>query len=263
MDSKSSARDAYQSGDLTSALSLAVSAVKENPSDETSRIFLAEVCCVVGDLERADKQLQTLLTLSPELAITASNWRQLIRAAYSRKSVYEEGETPTLIGPATPAIELALSQLIALRGNDEQTLQASTQTTAELELSTGLTINGEKLELQRDLDDINAQVFEFLGSNGKYFWVDFSQIERIEFSAPERPLDLLWRKCSISTKAGSDGVVFMPTIYPTTSDDPLQLMGRQTAWQTHSGLELGNGLREFLVGEEAVSILDIKLIERA
>lgn len=254
-------QQAYQSGNLSQALTLAMEVVKQNPSDVGARVFFAELCCIVGDLERADKQLQTLLTLSPELALTASNWRQLIRAAYSRNGVYREGETPTLIAPATPAIELALSQLVALRDGDETAIQAGIGKSEQLAAS-NVIVNGKQASDIRDLDDVQTTVFEFFGTNGNYFWIDINQIEHLQFETPERPLDLLWRKCSLTVTSGSEGVVFMPAIYPNTTDDSQQLLGRSTDWKNHLGLELGLGLREFWVDDEVINIMDLNTLTR-
>lgn len=262
MDSDMTAHEAFQQGDLTTALTLAADAVKAKPSNAASRIFLAELCCIVGDLERADKQLQTLITLDPESALIASNWRQLIRAAYARNAVFNDSEVPTLIGPATPAIEIALKQLVAVREGDDTAAPALLEQAQAAVLTSDLLINNQPVEVFRDLDDINAQVFEFLGTNGNYFWIDVRQIKNLEFAAPERPLDLLWRKCTIATDSGSDGVVFMPSIYPRTQDDSRQLLGRHTDWQDCNGFELGLGLREFLVDDEVMSVLDLQTIAR-
>ncbi|BFM08566.1 type VI secretion system accessory protein TagJ [Halioxenophilus aromaticivorans] len=255
-------KQAYQDGDLSQAMTLAAEVVKQNPSDVTARVFFAELCCIVGDLERADKQLQTLITLAPELVLTASNWRQLIRAAYARNSVYQEGATPTLVAPPSPDVERALHQLVALHNNFLET-----ETTDSDENSSPanvvFTVNQSSTAALRDLDDLNADILEFLGTNGNYFWVELSQIESLHLETPERPLDLLWRKCRLITNGGSDGVVFMPTIYPNTSDDTQQLLGRSTDWVNRNGLELGLGLREFLVGDEVLSIMDLKSLVRA
>ena len=256
-------QQAYKAGDLSQAMTLAIETVKHNPSDIGARVFFAELCCIVGDLERADKQLQTLLTLAPELGLTASNWRQLIRAAFARTAVYREGATPTLVSPATPAIELALANLLAIRDNQTAPIGDNTGAADQPQMVANLQVNGKPVQIMRDLDDINATVLEFLGSNGNYFWVDLNQVESLTFEPPQRPLDLLWRKCNLTIASGSDGVVFMPTIYPHTLDDSQQLLGKSTAWHNRSGLELGLGLREFLVDDDILSVMEIDSITQS
>jgi len=255
--------EAYKAGNLALALSLSAQEVKQKPKDVAARVLFAELCCIAGDLERADKQLQTLLTLSPELAFTTSNWRQLIRAAYSRANVYHEGEVPTLIAEVTPAIEVALAQLVALRSNDKSAMDETLNQSVNTPSATHFAINGAVCFEFRDLDDVNANILEFLGTNGKYFWVDLCQVESITFEKPQRPLDLLWRKCNLTISNGSDGVVFMPTVYPFTQEDPECLLGRSTAWQNQLGCELGSGLREFLVNDDVLSVMELESIARA
>ena len=43
----------------------------------------------------------------------------------------------------------------------------------------------------RDLDDNTAEVLEVLTQNGKYYWIEMRRVQAIEFTVPERPLDLV------------------------------------------------------------------------
>ena len=72
----------------------------------------------------------------------------------------------------------------------------------------------------RDIDDLTASFFEVLTSTGKYYWIPMERVEMIEFHAPERPRDLLWRRAHMVVRGGPDGEVFLPALYAGSHADP-------------------------------------------
>jgi len=251
----------YKQGMLTEAISELGSELSFKPNDAIKRAFLAELLCITGDLERADAQLDVLMTLEPEKALTIGIWRQLIRAAVTRKEVFEDGRSPDVVDDPTSRIKTLLSTHVSLRDDDTK---AVTQQTIELENSRepcSAMVNGNAVEDIRDLDDLSAGILEVMATNGMYYWVDFSQISSLEFATPERPLDLLWRKASIVLHKGTEGEVFIPAVYATPTDDNEALLGRKTEWLETGGLVRGIGQRNFLAGDEVLSLMDIETIE--
>src|SRR5262249_12923833 len=113
----------------------------------------------------------------------------------------------------------------------------------------------------RDLDDLTSCVIEALTTNGQYYWVPLARVESLEFREPGRPRDLLWRRTRLVMRDGPDIEVFCPVLYPGSSaesDDPIRL-GRATDWRGGDGSPVrGVGQRTFLVGDEAVPILEIQ-----
>lgn len=256
------AKEYYLEGNLTKAVEQITEEVKNAPSSAAKRAFLVELLCFNGEWERADKQLNALLSLDEKSALTVGTWRQLIRAAQARDDVYNDGAIPEVIELPTERIELALKLQLAERENDQKQCDKLLNAINSLETKNEYSINNTVVSDWRDLDDLNSGILELLGTNGKYFWVDFDQVESIEFDEPTRPLDLLWRKAAIALKSGTAGEVFVPAIYPSqkTEDDLLKL-GRKTDWIEKGSLVKGEGLRTWLVGDDAVSLMDIKNIE--
>jgi type VI secretion system protein ImpE len=119
------------------------------------------------------------------------------------------------------------------------------------------TLNDKPCQGLRDADDLFAGMFEAF-AHGKYFWVPFEQVESIAMKAPRFPRDILWVPARLETK-DSAGDVFLPALYPNShlaQDDQLRL-GRSTDWSSdNNGPTLGVGLRLFLVGEDAVNLLE-------
>jgi len=251
----------YQKGMLSEAISELGNELSSKPNDAVKRAFLAELLCITGDLERADAQLDVLATLEPDKALTIGTWRQLIRAAKTRKEVYESGRSPDVVDEPTSRIKTLLSTQISLRENDTKSVESLT-----LDLENGrepcaAIVNGKNVDDLRDLDDLCAGVLEVMATNGMYYWVDFSQISLLEFEPPERALDLLWRKATIVLHKGTEGEVFIPSIYATPTEDSEALLGRKTDWIETGGLVRGIGQRNLLAGDQVLSILDIENIE--
>ncbi len=185
-------------GKLSEAISATNEAVKSAPKDLQHRWFLAELLVIAGDLDRADKQLDTLLTLDPRTAVAATPIRQLIRAEAARRQFFDEGRVPEFLDGIHEAAKVRLEAFVALRAGDKS-LAGSLVEKAEVarpSLSGKITLQGSQSSFEdiRDLDDITADVFEVLTYTGKYYWIEMSRVQLIEFVAPERPLDLIWRK---------------------------------------------------------------------
>ena len=121
--------------------------------------------------------------------------------------------------------------------------------------------DGQPFNDLRDIDDLTAPFLEVLTSNGKYYWIPIERVELIEFRAPERPRDLLWRRVHMVVRSGPDGEVFLPTLYAgsATDPDPRIRMGRMTDWHGGDGSPVrGAGQRMFLIGDDGRSILELK-----
>jgi type VI secretion system protein ImpE len=105
-----------------------------------------------------------------------------------------------------------------------------------------------------------------LTSTGKYYVLPIERVDYVEFRAPERPCDLMWRRAEMSVRDGPEGEVFLPSIYvpPAGEVDDLARLGRSTSWvNAEDGPTRGVGQRSFLVGEDDIPIMRIGRIEFA
>ena len=251
----------YQAGRLNDAIDAALAEVKKNPTDTARRGWLCELLCFAGAWERADKQLETIGQQDPQVIPTLSLFRQLIRGEQARQQFFEEGRLPEFLGEPTPALRVHLQASIATR--EKKVTEAASLLVQAEEQRTKVrgTCNNQAFDDFRDLDDLTASFFEVLTSTGKYYWIPFESVESVEFHAPERPRDLIWRRAHMIVTNGPDGEVFLPALYPLTfagTDEQLRL-GRGTAWSGEEGEPIrGSGQRMFLVGEQAQSILELK-----
>jgi type VI secretion system protein ImpE len=257
------AAELYKSGQLAEAIAAAGDEVKRHPTETGKRGFLAELLCFAGDFERADKQLDAIGNMDPQTAIGISVFRQLLRAERARQQFHAEGRLPEFVGKPSPRLQRHLEASIRLR--EEQPIEAMAMLDEAEEERAKLAgvCDGRPFDDIRDVDDLTASLFEVLTGTGKYFWIPMQRVEIIEFHDPERPRDLLWRRVHMVVRGGPDGEVFLPTLYAgswASPDDRIRL-GRMTQWRGGEGAPVqGLGQRLFALGDEDVSILELKQI---
>jgi type VI secretion system protein ImpE len=258
------ASEAFDAGRLADAVSAAVEQVKANPADRGKRFFLAELFVFAGDLERADKQLDVLFAPdAPDLAAVAL-FRQLIRAETARREVFEHGRVPEFLGLPPDAVKLHLEAAIHTRENKPAEAAELLAKAEQLRPAVAGTCDGTAFDDFRDLDDLTAPVLEVLTANGNYYWVPTNTIELIEFQPPARARDLYWRAAHVIVTDGPDGVVYVPALYHGSHADPREpvRLGRETDYRGGDGAPYrGAGLREFLVGPDARSVMELTKIE--
>jgi len=258
--------DLYRKGELNAALEAALGEVKQKPTDIPSRLFLAELCCFAGDFERAEKQLDTLSHQTTEAAVLISLFRQLLRGEVARQQVFLEGRTPEIVTPLTECMSKSLEVLTALRdGNRVGSAAMVSYIDSTVPTASG-TCDDKKFEGIRDLDDRTASFLEVITSTGKYYWTPWETIEYLHFDPPHRAMDLLYRRTKISITGGPEGEVFIPTRYvmqdPKAVVDDSMRLARATDWiGEDAGVVQGVGLRTLLIGDQDLSIMEIKEID--
>ncbi len=257
--------DLYRAGELDEAMARCLELVKAQPADTGLRFQLAELACIAGDLERADRQLETVSTQDTEAAVGAALFRQLVRAELARRECFSQGRVPELIGAPAPAVESRLRALASLRAGELEEAAKLIRDADESAEVVSVQVNGKPVTQLRDLDDLLAPILEVHTSNGKYFWIDWNQIVTLEVHPPKRPLDLLWRQATLSIESGPDGEVFLPAIYHEPveggSPDASLRLGRSTDWvDIGQGIVRGRGQRMLLVGEEDLPFMELASI---
>jgi type VI secretion system protein ImpE len=255
------AQELYRAGRLQEALAAQTEEVKRHAADTERRGFLCELLCLVGELERADRQLDAISQLDTQAALGVSLWRQLIRAEQARQQFHAEGRLPEFLGLPTDVLRLHLEASIHLReGQPAEAARLLAEAEEQRPRVSG-TCDGKPFDDWRDLDDLTACLFEVLTSTGKYFWVPVERVESISLHAPVRPRDLLWPRAHLIVRGGPDGEVYLPALYAgahAETDDQFRL-GRATDWRGGDGSPVrGVGLRTFLVGDKDRTILEIR-----
>ncbi|KAA5604540.1 tetratricopeptide repeat protein [Roseospira marina] len=260
--SASTATDLFQSGDLDGAIAALTAVVKSSPTDVQARARLAEMLCFTGEIDRADKMMEVVGKQDTDHAVGIALFRRVMRGAIQREQVFREGRAPEFIGEPNACLQAHLRALTALRADDMAGVRAALEEAEEVRPSVIGTAGETPFTDLRDLDDLTANVLEVIAASGTYYWVSFDRLVSLDFHAPERPRDLIWRRASIEIAEGPEGEVFIPALYmpppgvETRSDHKL---GRVTEWigDEDAGPILGLGQRCWLVGETDHPIMDL------
>ena len=262
--SAENATELFASGDLGGAIEVVTARVKKHPTDHDSRGLLAEFLCIAGELERADKLLEALGNQDVEAAPALALLRQILRAELARQEFFTQGRVPEFIGGPTPVLEKHLQASIYLRDGDRAQAAKLLAEAEEMRPAVSGECNGQTFDDLRDLDDLTAAFFEVLTTTGGYYWIPIERLVSVEFLPPQRPRDLIWRRAQMMVRDGPEGEVVVPAVYanPVGEVSDQVRLGRMTDWQGGDGEPvLGVGQRTFLVGDEALPIMQLESIE--
>ena len=261
------AGDALRAGDIAGALAAATAAVKAAPTDADARWLMAEMLLLTGDAERADRMLDAAALHEPNPAVL--EFRKLLRAEVLRTQVLREGREPKYQGDdATPAQKAAMRGRMLLRLGDVDGANAAAAEVEALREPAPGRLEGADgsstaFDDLRDADDLLAAELEVLTTAGDHILVPVTRVRSLSFDPPRRTRDLVWRRCSIDLKDGTEGVVYMPALYLglVAETDSGLLLGRATEWtDAADGPIRGRGQRLLLVGEEAVPFTSLTTV---
>ena len=250
----------FRAGKLDDAIAAAQAALRKAPTDLNARVLLGELLAFSGNLERADVVLDAASAIDPGTALVVAEFRQLIRADMARRQLFRDGRVPEFLSDPTETQRLQLAALVALRAGDLAEAAKQASAAEAMRPRTSGQHGDVAFDDWRDADDLLAGSFEVLTTTGKYFWIPTERVLTLEFHAPKRPRDLLWRRASMSVAQGPDGDVYLPVIYATRRDHDATRSGsaaKPTGREAPDAPVRGIGQRLFMVGEEALGIMDL------
>jgi len=229
------AQELWKAGKLDEAIAALGAHLRDNPADAKSRIFLFELLCFAGQLDRADKQLNVLSEGNKNTEMGALLYRAAIHAERNRNQLFEKKDYP------------------------------NTKVSAEVRG----TADGKPFTTFTDGDSrigANLEVY----AAGAYVWLPFSVIAFVEFQPVKRLRDLLWVpalvRCSESYQGQELGEVLIPVLTPFAwkHSDPNVRLGRSTVWEeTGDDGALPAGQKVFLADDQEIAVLELRKLEFA
>lgn len=235
-------------GDLAEAIAACVAAVKAKPGDVDSRYQLFAVLCFAGELHRARKQLAALDVGDPELARVQAIYINLLASTQERVAVFQHGAEPLLPADAPEHMHRRLAAVAAAgRGEHEQAAKLVAEA-IDLQPELAGNINGSPLTSLRDLDDHLGSLLEVF-AGGRYLWLPWERIDKLEVAPPRHLLDLLWLPVQLTDRDGLTTSAHVPVLYEDSfrGEDPRCATGRVTEWYSAGG-ELLRGRGQRLLG---------------
>ncbi|MCK8096007.1 type VI secretion system accessory protein TagJ [Pseudoalteromonas sp. 1CM17D] len=242
-------------GKLTEALSLCAAELQDEPLNFDIRSSYAELLCINGELEKADKQLDFMVQKNPEFAVGAVNLRHLIRAQQSRIDFYKGKGIPKLFHDADEIDTLFLKMHVALLDGD---IDEAAELSAQMETLRVSSLNDAE-SVARDLDDTLNPYLEVLGTNGEFYLANFDEIESIKVEPVSSVLESIWLRVEITIKEGPSGTAHLPLVYANAESD-LEKLGQVSDWvELKDEFIIGKGMKMLFVNDEAITIPNLKI----
>jgi len=252
-----------QAGKLGDGLAALQAEIRKKPEDPKLRLFLFQLDCVLGRFDKALTQLQVVAGLSAETMLLAQIFRPVIACELLRREVFAGKRTPLIFGEPTAWLG-ALIQANDLTAKGEFAAAAQSRSNAfEAAPASPGKINGEGFEWIGDADSRLGPVLEVI-LEGKYYWIPFCRIQKIETEPPSDLRDLVWIPASFTWTNGGSAPGHIPCRYPGTDesiDDALRL-ARKTEWQQRDAETfLGVGQRLLATDANEYPLLECRTVE--
>jgi type VI secretion system protein ImpE len=270
-------------GDLQQALDRLQDQVRADPSNPKLRVFLFQLFAVLGQWDRALKQLAVVKDLDAEALLMVQTYEQAIRCEALRSSIFAGQRTPLIFGQPEPWIAQLLESLrLHCGGNYAQAVAVRDQAFEQAPASAG-TIRlfgaAEETGTSTAAQPAQSESFDWLADadtrlgpmleaivNGNYYWIPLHRIGRIDLEPPTDLRDLVWMPAHFVWANQGETVGLIPTRYVGSeqSDDDQARLSHKTLWtEVAAGIFTGTGQRMFTTDRGEYSLLDIRQIEFA
>ena len=256
------AERALREGDPEGALRGLQEQVKRNPSDVKLRVFLFQLLSVMGQWERALNQLNVAAEMDPGALAMAQMYREAVKCELLRAEVFAGQKSPMIFGEPDQWLALLIESLLTReRSGSEQAEQLRARAFEEAPATSG-SIEGQAFEWIADADMRLGPVCEAI-INGRYYWVPFARLSRIDLEAPSDLRDLVWMPAHFQFSNGGESVGLIPTRYPgseSSAETGIRL-SRVTIWNEQSpDVFVGLGQRLFTTDHGEHAILDVRTL---
>jgi type VI secretion system protein ImpE len=255
--------DMLRDGSLSQALEQLQQQVRKQPADPKHRIFLFQLYCVLGEWQKALNQLNVLREMDAETLPMVQTYQEAIQCEALRRQVFAGERTPLLFGEPDNWLALMLEAL-QLTAKQEHGKAGEVRAQAmEQAPVIGGRCNDQSFVWLMDADPRLGPLLEAI-INGRYYWIPFQRIHRIELELPTDLRDLVWLPANFTWANGGQIVGLIPVRYPGSEqlvDDGIR-MARKTDWQTmDDATQLGLGQRLLATNADDYALLDLRKIE--
>ena len=262
MNTVEAAEQAVKQGDLTLALKHLQDGVRAQPANAKLRIFLFQLLSVDNQWTRAMNQLKVCGELDAGTLAMVNTYREALQCEALREAVFNGQTTPIVFGKPQQWVAHLVEALQAdARGDHALATHLREQALGAAPTTSG-TVNDEPFEWLADADSRLGPVLEVI-INGRYGWLPFASVAKIEFDEPADLRDMVWLPASLTFAHGGNTVALVPTRYapmPDDADDLLRL-SRRTDWvETTPGQYRGLGQRLLTTDGVELGLLDIRTV---
>ncbi|HUV64526.1 MAG TPA: type VI secretion system accessory protein TagJ [Sedimentisphaerales bacterium] len=252
-----------RAGQLNEALASLEGEIRNDPANAKLRVFLFQLLCVLGNWERALTQLNTAAELDPVNLLMAQVGRSALNCEVLRGRIFAGKRSPLIFGKPDDWVGLLVqaNQLVA-EGKYEAS-QELRESAFEAAPAVAGTLDDEPFEWIADADTRFGPVVEAI-VDGKYYWVPFTAIKRIQIEAPSDLRDVVWVPAHFTWVNEGTAPGLIPSRYPGSecSEDEAVRLARKTEWtQKPAEVYLGLGQRMFATDKGEFPLLQVRQIE--
>jgi type VI secretion system protein ImpE len=250
-------------GKLAQALAALQDLVRKDASNPKHRIFLFQLLAVMGQWHRALTQLNVSAELDAAALPMAQTYREAIQCEALRGDIFAGRRLPLVFGEPRPWMALMLEALRLDAAGDVVAAARAREQGYEAAPSCAGSINGERFEWLGDADQRLGPMLEAI-VNGRYFWIPFERISRIEVEPPADLRDVVWMPVTFTWTGGAQTVGLVPTRYADTVASGVDelLLARRTEWVERGRLSgYGLGQRMFATDAGDYALMDVRSIE--
>lgn len=256
------AERAVREGDLEAALRNLQEEIRRDPARAELRVFLFQLLSVMGQWERAATQLNVAADLDAGALAMAEMYREAIRCELLRAEVFAGKRSPVVFGEPEQWLALLIEAMIVKGTSSASQAQALRARAFEAAPPSTGSLDGESFEWIADGDMRLGPVCEAV-INGRYYWLPFERLSRIDLEAPADLRDVVWMPAHFQFANGGEAVGVIPTRYPGSeaSDDTRIRLARKTVWKEEAP-EIFSGLGQRILttdtGDRA--LMDVRTI---
>lgn len=251
-----------KAGDAASALAALQAEVRAKPADSKLRVFLFQLLAVLGQWERALNQLKVCAEMEASALPMAQTYREAIRCELLRGKVFAGDTAPVVFGEPEQWIALLIESLaIGVRGEPTEAEELRARAFEEAPVTTGM-LDGKPFVWIADADSRLGPVLEAI-VNGKYYWIPFHRLAKVDFDEPEDLRDMVWFPARLRYSNGGESVALIPSRYAGSeaAADSAIALGRRTTWtEVSTGTFHGLGQRLLSTDQGDRALLDIRSI---
>ena len=245
------AAQSLKGGDPVAALAQLQEQVRAKPADPKLRIFLFQLLCVLGQWDRALNQLDVASGLDPEALAMAKTYGDAVRCEAVRGDVFEGKKSPMIFGQPEQWLALLIESLLVAGGGERARSQELRSAAFDQAPASEGDIDGRPFSWIADADSRLGPVLEAV-INGRYYWVPFSRLTKIQLEPPEDLRDMVWMPAHLQFENGGESVALIPTRYAgsETAGDGLIALARKTVWE-EMGPDAHRGLGQRILATDA------------
>ncbi len=249
-------------GRLNDSLRELEAAIRKSPADAKLRVFLFQLLCVRGEWDRALNQLNVAAEMDATNLLMAEVCRPAIACEKLRAEIFAGERTPLVMGKPDEWVGWMI-QAAAMDASGKHA-QAGQLRARALDSAPAVAgdIDGASFEWIADADSRLGPLLEAI-VEGRYYWVPFSNIARIDLDKPADLRDLVWVPARFTWANGGSSVGLIPSRYTgseASADDAVRL-ARKTDWrQLGSDAYAGLGQRIIATDAAEAGLLEIRSV---